>query len=97
VVTTGVYHTCALTSGGRVKCWGENAHGQLGNGEQVDSPIPVDVMGLSSGVSAVSGGANHTCALTTGGGVKCWGGSRYGQTGDAMSNMLPQSVVGFFQ
>jgi alpha-tubulin suppressor-like RCC1 family protein len=72
-ITAGEYHTCALTTGQGVKCWGGNAFGQLGNNQSWNRNIAVDVSSLSSSVLGVSAGANHTCAVTTGGGAKCWG------------------------
>ena len=81
-VAAGRYHTCAVTAGGGVKCWGSNGRGQLGDGTTTDRLTPVDVSGLGSGVSALAAGAEHTCAVTAGGAVKCWGWNGYGQLGD---------------
>ncbi|MCX7562120.1 cadherin-like beta sandwich domain-containing protein [Xanthomonadaceae bacterium XH05] len=95
-ISAGSSHTCALTTGGSVKCWGTNFQGQIGDGSTTQRLVPVDVMGLSSNVQAISAGESHTCALTAGGGVKCWGYNIFGQLGDgtATQRLTPVDVNG---
>ncbi len=80
-IATGDYYSCALTIAGAVKCWGWNLYGQLGDGTLQDRHSPVSVSGLSSGVSAISSAALHSCALTRAHGVKCWGKISDGSSG----------------
>ena len=87
-ISTGVGHSCALSLAGQVKCWGGGLLGQLGNGTRGRIAHPVTVIngeGSSiplSGIRQIAAGFGHTCAVTQGGQVKCWGTQSYGRLGN---------------
>jgi alpha-tubulin suppressor-like RCC1 family protein len=91
-------HGCAIVADA-AKCWGIADAGQLGNGSSSGfSPTPVAVQGLGagSGVTAISSGYNHTCAVANGA-ATCWGYDGYGQLGNGILNdtqLTPAPVSG---
>lgn len=42
----GDFHTCVRMSTGKVRCWGENSTGQVGDGTTTNRPSPVEVLNL---------------------------------------------------
>lgn len=94
-VSAGITFACAATLTGAAYCWGDGSLGQLGNNANNDSKIPVAVTGLSSGVSSVSSGLSHSCAIQNGG-LKCWGEGSNGELGDglALASNSPVSISG---
>jgi alpha-tubulin suppressor-like RCC1 family protein len=91
---TGGKHSCFI-KGDKLYCWGENAHGQLGDGTTLSRRTPVAVSGMGSQVEAVAAGATHTCAIKAGA-LYCWGGNHEGQLGDGttMARATPTLVQG---
>lgn len=74
----GEMHSCALTTAGKVKCWGGSVAGQLGVAAepfQRETNIP-DVPGLPAGIVRIAAGEFSTCAIDGAGAVTCWSASR---------------------
>lgn len=83
-IAVGSDASCALLTGGTVKCWGPNGSGQLGIGlgdEAVLYAPSADPVSLGAAATQVVAGDAHVCALLTGGSVKCWGRNDDGQLG----------------
>ena len=92
-VAAGWNQTCAIMTGGRVKCWGGNIFGQLGDGTTVSHTIPTEVIGLAGRVVLVDVGWAHMCAITEDGGLVCWGNNSYGQLGDGTNTDSPVPLL----
>lgn len=96
ILATGWSQTCAVLGDGRLKCWGWNFYGQLGEGSIANRNMPVDVIGLKGKVTAVAGGGGHTCAVMETGQAFCWGFNESGQLGNQSNtdSNLPVKVIG---
>ena len=81
-VAAGDGHTCARKQDVTLWCWGDNAHGELGDGTTASpKPSPVQVSALDTSVAQVAAGSYHTCAIKQDGTLWCWGDNQYGQLG----------------
>jgi alpha-tubulin suppressor-like RCC1 family protein len=75
-VYSGWFHSCAKKRG-TLRCWGRNAEGQLGLGDQVYRTMPTALGGIADWED-VAVGQFHTCA-TRAGDLYCWGDNAFGQ------------------
>ena len=106
-IAAGSEHTCAVVDGGAF-CWGEGSFGRLGHndmleemdgvmvgGPLMDKSEPTQVFGLTSGVTQISAGFEHTCAVVDGG-AWCWGRGDLGQLGNGGTSHsnFPVQVMG---
>jgi alpha-tubulin suppressor-like RCC1 family protein len=95
-ITAGEQDSCVVTSGGGILCWGYNPQGEVGEDTRSHYDSPVPVTNLASGVIEIASGYRHNCAITSTGGVMCWGFNLFGQLGDGKltNSAVPMPVVG---
>jgi alpha-tubulin suppressor-like RCC1 family protein len=88
--------SAAPSTADHVYTWGYNSSGQLGNGTNDNSNLPVHITSLSGNVSAVSMGTGHSLAIRDGT-VWAWGVGSNGQLGNGgntnSSVPVPASVL----
>lgn len=101
--------TCAVSTGGKVYCWGGNIHGGVGVGNFESDVVytsPQKVITTSDNANSelpsnetmvsVSAGSQQTCALGVSGRIYCWGYNNHGQlgVGNTINYAYPRLVVG---
>lgn len=78
-ISAGYTHSCGVTTGGKLYCWGDNSFSQLGTGTG-DQADPAQV-GTDTNWESVSAGYTSTCAVKDNGSLFCWGANSRGQLG----------------
>ncbi|MBJ7353191.1 MAG: hypothetical protein JHC98_00040 [Thermoleophilaceae bacterium] len=105
-IATGGAHTCALADNGSVKCWGENAAGQLGNGGTAPSGTPAKALRLTAAnnsgetpkpatlerASTIAASATATCVISVDSSIWCWGSNAFGELGLGTADATPHST-----
>jgi alpha-tubulin suppressor-like RCC1 family protein len=96
-VAAGWYHSLALASDGTVWAWGDNQYGELGDGNVMQSDVPVR-LGLSD-VTQIAAGDDWSLALRSDGTVWAWGSNLYNELGEQVQDVhaasdVPVQVVG---
>jgi alpha-tubulin suppressor-like RCC1 family protein len=92
-------HICVLISDGTSKCWSEgytygNSSGQLGDGTDISSSTPVDVLDVDDAVG-VEVGQSSSCVVTADATVKCWGNLYY--ENDGVSTETTATAIEFLE
>ena len=95
-VAAGGSFAMVLLSNGTVVAWGNGGQGQLGDGSEEGSNVPVTVSGLTN-VKAIAAGVATGLALLKNGTVMSWGDDEHGQLGNGKAEVfsdLPVQVKG---
>ena len=76
--TQDVDLACIIVDG-KVQCWGDNRFGQLAQGDATMHPTPREIAGGHRWSTLLASDV-HTCGITDGGDLMCWGSMLSGQT-----------------
>ncbi|NNE72519.1 MAG: hypothetical protein HKN26_02545 [Acidimicrobiales bacterium] len=92
-VSAGGRTRCAVALDRTLWCWGDNDHGQVGDGTTTDVSAPTQIGTATNWASVYVGGA-HTCGRRIDSTLWCWGSNFNGQLGDGTTtdSLTPQQV-----
>jgi alpha-tubulin suppressor-like RCC1 family protein len=86
-VNGGYADACAIMTDQSALCWGENQDGEIGNGNDVNQTLPVQVTSVGSSsalsnVTQIAPGEYFTCVMVSSGAIQCAGTNGFGQLSD---------------
>src|SRR5690554_3012660 len=94
-IAAGPTHQCGTRLDGSLWCWGSNASGQLGQGNQLPAPTPIQV-GAGTQWASVQVRDRGSCGLQDDQSLWCWGVHSMGQagvgSGEPENILLPMQV-----
>ncbi len=85
-VSAGGFYTCSILNNASLTCWGDNFWGQLGLGDTSGRNAPTPLASLGNTLIDVETAVHATCAIVTGGVVRCWGSQDSGRLGNGVSD-----------
>jgi alpha-tubulin suppressor-like RCC1 family protein len=95
-ISAGWFHILARKADGTAWAWGDNSHGELGDGSTNNAFSPVRVLNVSN-IVAVSGGDSHSSALAADGTIWKFGKNDVGELGngtaDTNANPFPSKIL----
>lgn len=98
-VKVGLTHTCGITQGNKLKCWGSNSKGKLGIGNIAKDLDPTNFtptfVDPKHKYKSLALGSSHSCAVNLEGHLRCWGNNQYGQLGlpsSSADEVLPSPI-----
>jgi alpha-tubulin suppressor-like RCC1 family protein len=98
-VSAGIFHACAIVTGGNVYCWGRNTYGEqaVDPGSVSQRTYATLIPGVTNAQSVYAGYYN-TCVIKTDGSVSCWGLNDHGQLGNSTTtdSFTPVDNIGGF-
>lgn len=96
-ISSGLYHTIAISSDGKLWSWGYNNTGQLGDGTIIDKNTPIQI-GSDNDWVAIGTGYSHSFGIKSNGTLWAWGYNYYGQLGRGTNgngtNLLVPTQIG---
>lgn len=95
----GSHHSIALKNDSTVWIWGRNNYGQLGNGTNTNSNVPIMVSSLT-GIIAITKGEQHSLALQSNGTLWAWGNNSFSGAlgnGTYTDSYVPVQTIGLCQ
>ncbi|HEY0906526.1 MAG TPA: hypothetical protein VGE17_04945, partial [Methylophilus sp.] len=92
-VSVAAGYACAVTTDGKIYCWGSDSTGALGNGASGSQTSPMQEATGNTNWVSVSTGSQHACGLRSDNTLWCWGADSFGQLGNGAGTTTQQSAV----